>query len=164
MRTILIYLFFVILSFSCGSQQNNEHADNNESATEFNKEENKTEMPEIKEESETLNLDTAFLNLPLKTDKEANRYLDDNNILHIDLTESKVLRKDESQLLDNMFPDSEIELVIKDDAYDAFDIIYNEESFNAIIMHENSGKSIILSHIIISKGKFKTEILELLFS
>jgi hypothetical protein len=163
MRAILIFIAIIFILPSCGNKQENKEVDTNDSIPEkivsIGTPDTQTET--AVEDNEQ---DGNFLNLPKKLDEESNRYIDDKNMLYIDLLDAKVTRDKENDLLQKLFPDAIITLVSKDDAYDSFNIVYLEKPYNAIIMHEQENKKMVLSFIVISKGEFKTETLELLFS
>lgn len=109
--------------------------------------------------SDEINLETE---LP-EISEESLRFTDENKILHIDLTTSKILMGKQEHLLRKLFVDAEITYTSPNDLYDAFNITYKSNKYNAIVTFEQSNKGVYLSFIYILKGDFLEDNLESLF-
>jgi len=115
----------------------------------------KEEPESIKDEIESI---------PKKIKEEDSRFVDPNHILHINILNSQTISGAQKRLLTKLFPDANIEYIDSGEIFDAFNIEYEGQKYNAVFSFDQQDTIAYLDVIFITRGDFSLDNLESLFN
>ena len=164
-------LVFVVL-VSCNNQKVSDKKDNmsgktadtlvsskNSSSGQQNTDTNKITETEDKASE-------IYTSYPKKIDAENARHIDSNNILHIDLLDSRIPVSQNKKIVEKLFPDCEVKYNKADiDYFDVFDIVCrSENNYTAMVSYEENleGEKVI-AFIFVKNTEFSMEMVRHLF-
>ncbi len=101
---------------------------------------------------------------PEKIISKNNMFVDNNNILHLIVSDSNIPQNQYQDFLARLFPQSELQQVENNDVYQVFNIAFKDKKYHAVLVNENTGKQEIISQVFVAEGEYTPETLEILLS
>lgn len=113
---------------------------------------------------EVVHIKDAIESVPQIIKEEDSRFVDQNHILHINILNSQTISGAQKRLLTQLFPGSSIEYIDSGESFDAFNIEYKGEKYNAVFSFDQQENISILDVIFITRGTFNIDKIESLFN
>lgn len=113
---------------------------------------------------EVIHINDAIESVPKIIKEEDSRFVDQNHILHINILNSQTISGAQKRLLTQLFPGASIEYIDSGESFDAFNIEYKGEKYNAVFSFDQQEKVSILDVIFITRGAFDIDKIESLFN
>jgi hypothetical protein len=101
---------------------------------------------------------------PQKIIRENSMFVDNNNILHLIVSDSNIPQNHYQEFLAGLFPQSELYQVENNDVYQVFNIVFKEKKYHAVLVSENTGEQEIISQVFVAEGIYTPKTLEILLS
>ena len=111
-----------------------------------------------------IHINDAIQSVPKTIKEEDSRFVDQNHILHINIINSQTISGAQKRLLTQLFPASTIEYIDSGESFDAFNIEYLGEKYNAVFSFDQQDNVSILDVIFITRGSFNIDKIESLFN
>lgn len=120
---------------------------------------------ETSNKQKTTSLPESYREYPQKTKAENDRYVDSNNILHVDLLGNNIPVSEGKAMITEMYPGCKVSYnKASTNYFDVFDIDCQGQPFTAIVSYErNMDNENIIAFIYIQDEKYSIKMIENLF-
>ena len=102
--------------------------------------------------------------LPQKIINENSMFVDNNNILHLIVSDSNIPQNQYQDFLASLFPRSELQQVKNNQVFQVFNVVFEGKMYHAVLVNENTGEQEIISQVFVAEGEYTPKTLEILLS